>query len=333
MKTVLIILAVIVGILALLWFVGGFVMFCFAVVRQRHGSRQIDYWQPGTENSGEYLPVMKEEFKTIVIEGMTALREKAAEKVYIDSRDGLKLCAHVMENPDSVGVAIMFHGYRSSGAFDFAPSAMTVAGKGFTLLIPDLRGHGESEGNYIGFGVLDRYDAADWAEYAVKRWGKPVILFGVSMGSATVMMGAGVGYPAEVRAMIADCGFTTAGEIGRKCLKQWFRLPPFPLYYGAKMWTRLIAKYDLDSVSSRKSLEKLRGTGIKVLMVHGRKDDFVPYEMSVENYKAFDYMPAGARAEATELFTVDEALHATSYLVDREGYLAALDRLLKKAGF
>ena len=47
--------------------------------------------------------------------------------------------------------AILAHGYTANGR------SMTIFGKrfhelGFTILMSALRGHGESEGNYIGMG-------------------------------------------------------------------------------------------------------------------------------------------------------------------------------------
>ena len=68
----------------------------------------------------------------------------------------------------------------------------------------------------IGFGALEKYDISRWAAFADEHFGLPIVLDGVSMGSSTVMMGAEVGYPLSVRAIIADCGYSNAGEICRK---------------------------------------------------------------------------------------------------------------------
>ena len=332
MKVALIILGIIAVLLALLFFVGGFIMYCYAVRRTKNEKRQINYWEDGNEEKG-FFADMKPEVKERSVAGAKLIKGAVTEKVYITSRDGLKLCGHLIENYAGRAVAILMHGYRSSGLVDFSWSADYFYRRGFSLLIVDERACGESEGKNIGFGVTERFDAVDWAKFAEERWpGKPVVMCGVSLGAATVMMGAGVGYPANVKAILADCGFTTGGAIGRKCMKQWFHLPAFPVYYGGKLWTKWLAHYDLDVVNSRDSLSKLRGTGVKVLIVHGTADDFVPYEMSVENAKAFDYMPESARREVMEFLSVEGAGHGTSFIADEMAYLDAFERLLAKAG-
>ena len=54
----------------------------------------------------------------------------------------------------------------------------------------DQRAAGESEGKYIGFGVLESRDCCLWAQYIAKRFGpdQKIILAGLSMGASTVLM-------------------------------------------------------------------------------------------------------------------------------------------------
>ena len=332
MDAALIILAVIVGILALTFLIGGYVMFRNAIAKDKSGKKQAYYWEDGGEERGfftEMNPEKAEEAKACA----RKIRESITETVYITSRDGLKLCGRIIDNPAGRGVVVMLHGYRSCALVDFSLSSDYFYNAGFSLLYVDQRAHGDSEGKYLTFGVKERYDAVDWAKYAEERFGgKPIIMCGVSMGAATVMMGAGVGYPASVRAILADCGYTSPADICKKCMKQWYHLPPFPIYYGAQMWTKLLAGFDLEETDARSSLAKLRGTGTKVLIVHGKADDFVPYRMSEENMKAFDYMPESARREVVEFLSVEGADHAQSFVVAGEEYLAAVDRLIARAG-
>ena len=64
--------------------------------------------------------------------------------------------------------------------------------RGYSVLLPDLRASGKSEGKYIGMGWLDRADIKRWVEYINNNYpNKKIILYGVSMGAATVMMSAG----------------------------------------------------------------------------------------------------------------------------------------------
>ena len=70
--------------------------------------------------------------------------------VSIQSHDDLFLHASYIEQDTSVYV-IMVHGYRGTGASIISPIKRFYK-QGYNLLIPDLRGHGQSEGDYIGMG-------------------------------------------------------------------------------------------------------------------------------------------------------------------------------------
>ena len=332
MQVALWILGIVIFFLAFLFFVGGYIV-CVSSIK-RNEKRNNPYWNKPLERWDE-KKISEDDF-ALMQEGEQFLKSRLCEFVSITSRDGLKLSARVYENPAERGVFLLVHGYRSSSIGDFCGAVTTIYEMGYTLLMIDQRSHGRSEGKYIGFGAHERYDVVDWANWAKERWpGLPVVVDGLSMGAATVMMGCGVGYPDNVKAILADCGYTTPGAICRRTMKEGSKIPLFPMFYGAKMWVKLLAKYDLDGVSATDSLRCLADTTmyekpLPVLLAHGRADDFVPYSMSEENMKAFE--KDGKTADYAELFTSETAGHGLSFLKDKEGYLAALGRLLDKAG-
>ncbi|UTY38031.1 alpha/beta fold hydrolase [Allocoprobacillus halotolerans] len=112
--------------------------------------------------------------------------ETHAVHTSIQSYDDLFLHAYYIEQDAPVYV-IMVHGYRSDGTSIINPIKRFYK-QGYNLLIPDLRGHGQSEGDYIGMGWDDRYDILGWIDYILtKDAHAQIILYGVSMGGATVM--------------------------------------------------------------------------------------------------------------------------------------------------
>ncbi len=323
MKIALIIILIIIGLFLLFTFGGGYYMYRFATLRNK---KQKNYWKD------EMKPAkfLSDEDNRIIIDGWKYLRAQNWENVEIRSHDGLRLCGHYLAHPSPRGVILQVHGYRGCGAFDFSCAIEPFYNMGFSLLVVDQRSSGDSEGRHITFGYYERYDVVEWAKYLGERFPDlPVIMDGVSMGASTVMLALEIGYPDNVKAIIADCGYSSPGAICRKVLKQWFNLPPFPLYYGAKFWVKLLAKFDLDAVRCRDALGKLKDSGIKLLIAHGKKDGFVPYSMSEENVSIFTDEDMET---CVQFFTVEEADHGLSYLKCREGYDRAIDTLLERAG-
>lgn len=56
---------------------------------------------------------------------------------------------------------IVLHGIADSraGSVNFAPMFLT---QGYAVLVPDSRAHGESGGNFVTYGLLEKYDVIGW---------------------------------------------------------------------------------------------------------------------------------------------------------------------------
>ena len=84
----------------------------------------------------------------------------------IKSYDGLKLAGQMLLQPTQQNKwVICVHDYRSTGKRDMSHIGKRYAEKGFNVLIPDLRAHGESEGEIIGMGWLDSGYVSVYAEF------------------------------------------------------------------------------------------------------------------------------------------------------------------------
>ena len=320
MTTAVTITLVILLALVLASFGAGYYMFRFAVARR---PQHKDYWDPDIPLWDTNESLTREDYETMN-RNAGWIKRYPYETVYTTSADGLKLGGRLFE-PEKTpcrGQYILCHGYRSHSIYDFSCVVKLLLDEGFSCLLIDHRAGGLSEGNYIGFGVLESRDLVKWCEYLKERFPeRPVILDGVSMGSSTIMMGCGIGYPDNVRALVCDCGYTTPAAICKRTLKRWFKLPPFPIYYTANLFVKLFAGYSLDEVSSADCLKKNR---LPLLMAHGKKDGFVPYEMSLENFKS-----CGSGAV---LFTSEEADHGLAFLRDHDGYMNEIRALWERAG-
>ena len=80
-------------------------------------------------------------------------------------------------------VAMVIHGWRNS-AIDFLHLASFYYQQlGYSILLPDLHAHGQSEGESIGMGWQERFDVLRWMEVAAQALDcDTFVVHGVSMG-------------------------------------------------------------------------------------------------------------------------------------------------------
>lgn len=239
---------------------------------------------------------------------------------YITSSDNLKLHAYEVKNENKTDKwAIVVHGYTSEGKL-LSSKAKHLYNMGYNVLVPDLRSHGTSEGNYIGMGWHDRLDIIDWINYIVKNNpNSKIALHGTSMGSATVLMVSGEKLPSNVKAIVADCGYTSVYDEFSYQLKQLFNLPAFPIMNFSDVVTHIRAGYCLNDASA---INQVKKSTTPILYIHGDKDDFVPYYMMDELYNATN--------SEKEKLTIEGGEHANSDLVNPKLYWSTVNSFLEK---
>lgn len=244
-----------------------------------------------------------------------ALARKPLTTIAIHSRDGVRLVGHWMSVRNPKRIVIAMHGWRSSWSHDFGLIADFLQDNGCSVLFAEQRGQGSSGGEYMSFGLTERYDCLDWINWANERTGGtlPIYLCGISMGASTVLMAGGLALPENVRGIIADCGYTAPTAIWKHVAEQHLHM-----YYRACGATanRLAMKKTSVDPNGASCPEALRNCHVPVLFVHGTDDHFVPVEMTYENYKAC--------AAPKRLFIVPGAEHGMSYPTDPRGYEEAV---------
>ena len=215
---------------------------------------------------------------------------------------------------------IACHGAHSSGICEFCFSAPYFHRMGYTILMPEHRGCGESEGKFLGYGTHESKDTFLWIDCARKRFPElDIFLLGVSMGGATVLMMSDKITDPTVKGIIADCSYTSAWDEFAYQLKNPFGLPAFPLLYIFDLYCRIICKYSLRDASPIKAV---RSAKVPILFIHGAKDALVPVKMQKE---LFDACPT-----QKEMLTVENAVHAQSYYTDPRAYEAAAEKFINE---
>lgn len=251
------------------------------------------------------------EYRAQIRAAAERLKTAPCETIEITGQDGTRLVGHWHPGEQPQRVIIAMHGWRSSWTVDFGLVSDFWFGHHCAVLFAEQRGQGESGGDYMGFGLLERYDCLEWVRWVNQNgYGSlPVYLSGISMGASTVLMAAGLPLPPNVCGIMADCGFTSPAAIWKHVAQD-----NLGLSYGIRsaVVNDLCRKKIQVGADDYSCADAMRSCTVPVLFVHGTDDHFVPIEMTYENYKACK--------APKRLFVVPGADHGMSYLVDREGY-------------
>lgn len=245
------------------------------------------------------------------------------EDVYIRADDGLQLHGNFIpaEAGEEHRFAVCVHGYAD------ASDSMGVYARayrdryGMHVLLPDLRGHGRSDGDYVGMGYDESRDLLRWIDWILERDpAAQIVLHGISMGAATVLQTTGHDLPAQVRAAVSDAAYTSAEEVFEEVYrKQKGAVVPAPVMLEAVRAVALVrAGYDIRKASP---IEAVSRSHTPTLFIHGQADDFVPSWMMPDLYRA---------ASCPKSFLwIPEAGHVKSVVVDPEAYWARVERFLR----
>lgn len=300
--------SVFVLVIASLIIIGNYLV-TFALVRtDGTSSKDVAPKSIATSDTDKIIAANTESYLAQVDE---IIANRNTESLEIISDDGLKLKGDLYTIPESDTHlwAITVHGYKSSKK-SMAIPASQFSLKGFNVLIPTNRAHGDSEGKYIGMGWLDKNDILKWCDLIIQRDSEAqIVLYGCSMGGATVMMCSGEKLPSNIKAIVEDCGYASVWDIFSDELKYLYHLPATPFMEVSSIISKIRAGYFFKEASAFKSVKK---STVPIFFIHGGADTFV----RVENvYKVYTVCPT-----AKDLLIIEDAGHHQSYLLEPERY-------------
>jgi pimeloyl-ACP methyl ester carboxylesterase len=244
--------------------------------------------------------------------------------VRLPSRDaGIELSGWWIPRAGSTKAIIMVHGRGENRTTEFydhfldlAAALNTFSGRGFNILMIDLRAHGLSGGEYSAWGVGERRDvegAADW----IKRHGfRPAGIgaLGASLG-ATACVHA-TADDADISALVADgAGTNDYASIQRS----WRRMTGTPqLFFSAGfLMERLLYGYDMRALRPLDALKQLRAR--RVLLIYGSREVNDQRRQLIQT----------ALPDA-ELWVVPQAAHTGSYTTVPKAYLEKVGAFFEK---
>lgn len=241
--------------------------------------------------------------------------------LYLSSYDGLTLWAHCYHQAEPThNWVIAVHGYQVEHS-TVEDVGEAYYAQGYHVLLPDLRGHGNSQGEYIGMGLHDSLDILAWIDLILLEDPEAnIVLHGESMGAATVMITAGQeALPPQVFAVVEDCGYTNGYQMMVEQLDYRYGLPEFPLMPVTNFFAEFRTDYDLKDASPQ---EYLKNATLPILFIHGDADSYVLPYMQQELFDAYE----GEK----EMLVVAGADHVASRNVAQDVYYQTVFDFLEK---
>jgi uncharacterized protein len=205
-------------------------------------------------------------------------RTASWQDVTIHTKDNVYLRAWFVDvGNGSKKCVVVLHGIADSraGSAGFAPFFLQ---HGYSVLLPDSRAHGQSGGQFVTYGLLEKYDVLEWANWLQKAGCTELYALGESLGASIVIQAAAL--KPVFRAIVAECAYADLRKIAAYRVEQML---PFPLAINRCFSTLVVASgityarlrygFDFNEVSP---VASIRRTVTPVLLIHGLKDTRTP---------------------------------------------------------
>lgn len=263
---------------------------------------------------------IKENRLQLLSETQEWLETVDSRKIQAKTSDGYLLVAEEFPAGKSNKWVLLLHGY-TGWKEEMYQFAFWYYSQGYSVLVPDLRCQGESEGDFIGMGWTDHYDCELWIGHILEETPEAeIVLHGQSMGAATALIMSGSPEVSEhIMAVVSDSAYTEAYEMFGDKITEWFHLPAAPFVDSACLMLRLRGGYNLRDASP---LQAVAQSSVPTLFIHGDEDRMIDVGMSYELFEA-------ASCEK-ELFIVEGAGHAQAQDKDPEDYYGRIDAFLER---
>jgi dipeptidyl aminopeptidase/acylaminoacyl peptidase len=193
--------------------------------------------------------------------------------------DGVRLDSWFVRPPKRNGNCVMvLHGIGDSrqGSSGYAPLFLD---EGYSVLLPDSRAHGSSEGELVTYGLLEKSDVLFWAHWLRQHDCMALFALGESLGGSVLIQAAALG--TDFRAIVAESPFADLPAIAEFRVRQIFHLPPLlqsviPSLLVRNSMTYAKFRYGID-LRQVQPIESISRTATPILLVHGLLDSRTPY--------------------------------------------------------
>lgn len=198
--------------------------------------------------------------------------------VSIAAKDNARLNAWWLRPDKPNGNCVLvLHGIGDSrvGSLGFAPMFLR---EGYAVLLPDSRAHGASEGQFVTYGLLEKYDVVGWTNWMRGSGCRKLYALGESLGASTLILAASI--QSGFAAIVAECAYADLREIAEYRIRQrlglqtTFSIPIAKVAVSSAMqYARWVYDLDLYQVSPVRAIARAT---TPILLIHGLKDSDTP---------------------------------------------------------
>jgi fermentation-respiration switch protein FrsA (DUF1100 family) len=239
----------------------------------------------------------------------------SAMEITLASASGASLSGWHIRVRESKGVVVLLHGLRGSRT-SMLDRARWLHKEGYSSVLIDFRAHGESTGNIITGGYLEKEDVVSAVEFARRRHPSESIgVIGVSLGGASAVLGS----PLDIDALVIESVYPDLRSAiqNRVVIK-----------LGAMYWLPsqlLLASLQLRtgiSPSSLRPIDQLAVVGCPILIASGAGDRRTTSAETQSMYQS--------AAPPKELWILENAAHVDLYRAAPEDYRRRVSSFLVK---
>lgn len=239
-----------------------------------------------------------------------------SEKIEIENSEEKKLTALKIKNEHiSHSYVIICHQYGGS-PYSMEEYAKHFYDLGFNVVLPYMRGHGESPYKNISFGWKDKTEVVEWVDYIISNDEKArIALFGVSLGANAVTLAAAEALPENVRLVISDSCFTSVEDLIKEYIKNE---TCFSTLINVNL-TSAFVKNKMDaSLKDTDTIKALEDIELPIMFINAENDTVVPPLLSKRLYE-------NCEAEGVEEVLIENGTHGKNLEADKEAYWANID--------
>ncbi len=254
----------------------------------------------------------------------------AREDITLKTSDGVRVSGWWIPAAHPRGTVVLVHGLNRT-RIEMAKKVEPLQAWGFNCLLIDLRHHGASEARPTTFGLTEKLDVRAAVDFALSKDPLPVVLWGVSLGGATVTLEAAD--DPRVAGLITDSSYDSLPNTVRHHLRlaRGFRfrgipvlkiVPQWPFAEIVLFWMKQRGGFDPQDVDVLAAASKVAGR--PSLFVANRGDVRIPFAIAEEMSKL-----AGPKSH---LLLTESKSHGGAWRDAREAYEAAVKTLLDEVG-